>query len=82
MLKNYIIIAFRNILKNKTVSIINILGLAVGIAVCLLIFQYALFEFSYDKFHVNYNNLFSLLNFFKYILSPFSFYTDNSYEFE
>ncbi len=50
MLKNYFKIALRNIVKNKTYSIINILGLAVGTAASLLILHYVYFEKSYDKF--------------------------------
>lgn len=51
MIKNYIKIAFRNIKKHKVYSLINILGLAVGISVCMLIFQYVSNELSYDKYH-------------------------------
>ena len=53
MLKHYFKIAFRNLTKNKVFSLINILGLAVGMGVCLLIFQYIYFETSYDTFHTN-----------------------------
>jgi len=51
MLKNYIKIAFRNLFKNKVYSFINIFGLAVGIACCLLIGLYVQNEWSYDSFH-------------------------------
>ncbi|MBD3616749.1 MAG: ABC transporter permease [Gracilimonas sp.] len=51
MLKNYVKIALRNIRKNPGYSFINILGLAVGIAACVLIFRYISFELSYDKYH-------------------------------
>lgn len=51
MLKNYIKIALRNLRKYKGYSLINILGLAVGIAVCLLIFKYVSHELSYDRYH-------------------------------
>ena len=53
MLKNYIKIAFRNLFKNKTYSSINIFGLSIGVACCLLILLYLTNEFSYDKFHTN-----------------------------
>ena len=53
MLKNYLIIAWRNLLKNKVFSLINILGLAIGMAACLLILQYVRFELSYDEFHAH-----------------------------
>ncbi len=51
MLRNYFIIAVRNLQKNKAFSFINILGLAIGMAACLLIVQYVRFELSYDQFH-------------------------------
>src|SRR5438046_3128968 len=50
MISSYLKIAFRNLLKRKSYSILNVLGLAIGIACCLLIFQYVAFERSYDKF--------------------------------
>ncbi|NGP77680.1 FtsX-like permease family protein [Balneolaceae bacterium YR4-1] len=51
MIKNYIKIALRNLRKYKGYSLINILGLAVGIAVCMLIFRYVSYELSYDQYH-------------------------------
>ncbi len=48
MLKNYFIIAWRNLLKNKVFSLINILGLAIGISVFLVTMLYVFFERSYD----------------------------------
>ena len=53
MLKNYLKIAYRHLLKNKAFSLINIDGLAIGMAACLLILQYVQFELSYDDFHEN-----------------------------
>ena len=58
MLKSYLTIAFRNLLKRKLYSFINIFGLAVGVAVCLVILKYVDFELSYDKFHKNAANLY------------------------
>jgi len=51
MIKNYIKITLRNIRKHPGYSFINILGLAIGIAVCVLIFRYVSYELSYDKYH-------------------------------
>src|SRR4051812_47752123 len=51
MLRNYLTIAWRNLLRHKVFSLINILGLAIGMAACLLILQYVSFERSYDQFH-------------------------------
>ena len=53
MMKNYLKIAWRNIVRDKAYSGINILGLAIGVATCLLILQYVTFELSYENFHVN-----------------------------
>ena len=51
MLRNYFTIAFRNLLRHKGFSFINVFGLAVGLACCLLIVLYVLDELSYDRFH-------------------------------
>ncbi|WP_128546008.1 ABC transporter permease [Larkinella soli] len=53
MLRNYLKIAFRNLVRHKAFSAINIVGLAIGLAACLLILQYVAFELSYDNFHQN-----------------------------
>ncbi|NVK86026.1 MAG: ABC transporter permease, partial [Cytophagia bacterium] len=53
MLKNYFKVAFRNLLKHKGFSFINILGLSVGLTCCLLIGLYINEEMSYDRFHEN-----------------------------
>ena len=51
MFRNYLKTAIRNLLRNRTYAAINISGLAVGIAACLLIGIYILHELSFDKFH-------------------------------
>ncbi len=51
MFKNYLKVAVRSIAKNKFFSIINVSGLAVGMAVCFLIMVWVQYELSYDKFH-------------------------------
>src|SRR3954466_14432748 len=53
MFKSYLRIAWRNIRRHKAYSAINILGLSIGIASCLLILQYVSFELSYENFQVN-----------------------------
>jgi len=53
MIKNYFKIAWRNITRHKGYAAINILGLAIGIASCLLILQYVAFELSYEDFHAS-----------------------------
>ncbi len=53
MIRNYFKISWRNIIRQKGYSGINIIGLAIGVAACLLILQYVSFELSYENFHVN-----------------------------
>ncbi len=58
MFKNYIKIAFRNIIRNKGISLINIAGLAIGITCCVLILLWVQDELSYDQFHKNSDNIY------------------------
>ena len=60
MFKNYLRIALRNIKKHKGYSIINILGLAIGMACCILITSYVLYELSYDKYHENADRIYRI----------------------
>jgi len=60
MLKNYLKIAWRNLLKHRTFSIINIIGLSLSVAFCLLVFFYIRHEQSYDAFHAKKDRLFRL----------------------
>jgi putative ABC transport system permease protein len=53
VLRNYINTAFRNFRNQKTIALINILGLALGIAASIIIIQYVSFELNYDNFHEN-----------------------------
>ncbi len=58
MIKNYFKTAWRNLLKNKIFSTINVLGLAIGITAFLLIINYLRFEYSFDDFNVNENRIY------------------------
>lgn len=58
MLRNYFTVALRNILKYKFFSLINITGLVIGMACCLLLFVYVVDELSYDKFHKDYEQIY------------------------
>jgi putative ABC transport system permease protein len=51
MIRNYLTVAFRNITKHTFYSLINIFGMTIGIAACLMIFLYVADELSYDRFH-------------------------------
>jgi len=60
MLKNYLKIAFRNLIKNKIYSVINILGLSVGLACSILLFMHVRDEFSYDTFYQKSDQLYRM----------------------
>src|SRR5215207_5212144 len=64
MVKNYFKIAWRNLMKNKVFSFINIFGLSVGLTCCLLISLYIKHELSYDKHHKNSKQLYQLATIF------------------
>jgi len=51
MLRNYLLVALRNLNRNRISSLVNILGLAIGMAAFIMIIQYVRFELSYDNFH-------------------------------
>jgi putative ABC transport system permease protein len=57
MIKNYLKIAWRNLIKNKVSSLINIGGLAVGMAVVMLIGLWIYDELSFDRYHKNYDRI-------------------------
>src|ERR1700761_215404 len=61
MIKNYIKIAWRNIIRRKGYSAINIAGLSVGIAACLLIFVVIKYELSFDTFQPNFKNIYRVV---------------------
>ncbi len=51
MFKNYLKSAWRNLWKNKAFSAINIIGLAIGMAACIVIMLFVFYEKSFDNFH-------------------------------
>jgi putative ABC transport system permease protein len=60
MLRNYILITLRSLLKQRVYTAINVLGLATGIASCLAILLFVQDEFSYDKFHSKANQIYKI----------------------
>ncbi|MCD4817140.1 MAG: ABC transporter permease [Candidatus Cloacimonetes bacterium] len=66
MFKNYIKIALRNILRQKVYSFINIIGLAVGMAVCIIILMWIQTELTFDKFHENLDDIYLVTNYTKF----------------
>ena len=81
MIKNYLLLAIKNLRKQILFSMINILGLTVGIACCLMIFLFIMNEFSYDRFHkkgkdiyrvMRVSNLNGAINEIPYVSAPYA----------
>jgi ABC-type antimicrobial peptide transport system permease subunit len=60
MLKNYLKVAFRNIIRHKGYSFINVTGLALGMGCCLVIMLWVMHELSYDRFHKNADKIYRI----------------------
>jgi len=61
MLTNYLLVAVRNLMRNKAYSFINVVGLAAGIACCILILLFIQDELSYDRFHTKADRIYLIL---------------------
>ncbi|WP_422082860.1 FtsX-like permease family protein [Ulvibacterium sp.] len=73
MFKNYLKIAWRNLSRHKTNAIINISGLSVGIAVCLIIFLVIRFELSFDGYHKKKDRIYRVMTEYHHPnVSPFT----------
>ncbi len=66
MFKNYLKTAFRNLAKNKGFTFINVFGLALGLATCMLIVFYVFDELSYDRFNINADRIYRINNDIKF----------------
>ena len=60
MLKNYLLVALRNLIRNKTISLIHITGFGLGIAAFLFALQTVIFEFTFDNFHKDKDRVFNV----------------------
>ncbi len=65
MIRYYLKITFRNLLKNRVSTLINLLGLGVGIACAMMLFLYMQDELSFDKHHQNYDRIYRVISHFK-----------------
>ena len=63
MFKNYILVTFRNLLKNKIFTIINILGLGIALSVCIVAFFNHMFNYEFDRTHENFNEIYRITSF-------------------
>jgi putative ABC transport system permease protein len=60
MLRNHLKIALRNLIRHKQTTLINVLGLSVGMAACIVILLFVQFELSYDRFHENADRIYRI----------------------
>jgi putative ABC transport system permease protein len=65
MWRNYLTVGVRALMKNRTYALINILGLAIGMAACLMILLFVRYEFSYDKWLPNAENTYQVQSWYK-----------------
>jgi putative ABC transport system permease protein len=62
MLKNYFTIAWRNLKKNPVISMVNILGLSIGMSITFIIYFIVQYDFSFDKHHKDEDRIFRLIH--------------------
>ena len=74
MIRNYFKTAFRNLLRRKNYTIINITGLAAGIAICLIIFIVIRYEMSFDNYHEKKDRVYRVLTEYHHTDSPDIFF--------
>ncbi len=63
MFRNYLLVTFRNLLKNKIFTIINIVGLGVALAVCIVAFFNHMFNYEFDRTHENFDEIYRITSF-------------------
>lgn len=63
MLKNYLLVTFRNLLKNRVFTLINILGLGIALSVCIVAFFNHMFNYEFDRTHVNFDKIYRVNSF-------------------
>src|SRR5690606_4607786 len=61
MIRNYLIVTLRNFLRNKNYTLINILGLSIGLTACIMIFLLVSYEVRFDKFHSRYESIYRVV---------------------
>jgi putative ABC transport system permease protein len=63
MFKNYLLVTFRNLLKNKVFTLINIIGLGIALSVCIVAFFNHMFNYEFDRTHVNFDKIYRVNSF-------------------
>ncbi len=73
MLRTYVVVAYRNFFRNKVFSLINVLGLSIGIASALVIFLIVHYDFSFDKFEKDSNRIYRVVTVMTFSGTPMHF---------
>ena len=60
MFRNYLLVTFRNLLKNKIFTLINIVGLGIALSVCIVAFFNHMFNYEFDRTHENFNEIYRI----------------------
>ena len=63
MLKNYLVVTFRNLLKNKVFTIINIIGLGIALSICIVAFFNHMFNYEFDRSNKNFEKIYRVTSF-------------------
>ena len=63
MFRNYLLVTFRNLLKNRVFTIINIIGLGIALSVCIVAFFNNMFSYEFDKTHLNFDQIYRVNSF-------------------
>ena len=63
MFKNYLLVTFRNLLKNKVFALINIVGMGIALAVCIVAFFNHMFNYEFDRFNENFDEIYRITSF-------------------
>lgn len=61
MLRNYLVITFRNFLRNRNYTLLNVAGLSIGVTACVIIYLLIAYELSFDKFHSRHDNIYRVV---------------------
>jgi putative ABC transport system permease protein len=63
MFKNYLLVTIRNLVKNRVFTLINILGLGIGLSVCIVAFFNGMFQYEFDRTHKNFDEIYRVTSF-------------------
>ncbi len=60
MFRNYLLVTFRNLLKNRVFTLINIIGLGIALSVCIVAFFNHMFNYEFDRTNLNFDNIYRI----------------------